>query len=178
MLATHSNETHFGLRLLVVQWVRSEMELELLPFFLVMGSFLVPFGALDPMRDLWLPWVLSSQLIFASLLFHAAVHLSALNSSIDTESARWRGVTLSLLNTRLASPTQPVNDIAVASIILLAHQSVSLPHATYLTWEAKRMQIINGDLDETKVYLDGLERMLLWRGTYFLSPQVPEILFW
>ena len=96
-----------------------------------MSYFLVPFGGLDPMRDLWLPWVLSDQLLFSSSLLRASVHLSALNSSADTESARWRGITLSVLNTRLANSTQPVNDITVASVILLAHQSVSLSHVAY-----------------------------------------------
>lgn len=97
-----------------------------------MGSFLVPFGGLDPMRDLWLPWILSDQLIFASSLLRASAHLSALNSTADTESSRWRGVTLSLLNSRLASSSQPVNDITVASVILLAHQSVSLLYTSCL----------------------------------------------
>ncbi len=92
-----------------------------------MSSSLVPFGGIDPMQDVWLPWVVSDQLLLASTLFQASVQLSVLNPSAGVESAIWRGATLSLLNKRLASSSQPVNDITIASVLLLTHQSVRSP---------------------------------------------------
>jgi hypothetical protein len=96
-----------------------------------MSYSLIPFGGMDPMRDVWLPWVLSDQLLFASMLFRASVPISLLASSPDIESMIWRGATLSLLNRRLASPTQAVNDITVASVISLTQQSVRSVYGDY-----------------------------------------------
>jgi hypothetical protein len=58
------------------------------------------------------------------MLLRGSIYLSAMNSPTEMESGRWRRDTLSLLNKRLTSPMEAVNDATVISVLLLTHESV------------------------------------------------------
>lgn len=95
-----------------------------------MGYSLIPLGPGDPMRDVWLPKTFSDQLLLQCTLYTASVHMSAiygmdLMSNIDVVTHR--AGSLALLNQRLASPLQAVNDITLTAVLRFLGQVVSSP---------------------------------------------------
>lgn len=125
-----------------------------------MGPALIPFGPIDSLCDVWLPFILSDQLLLQSTLFYTSVYLSALHPPASHEIARYKGEALSLLNRRLADPRHAVTDVTIATVLLFIHQS-----------------IVSGNEAHTRTHMDGLEKMLKIRGSRS-NPEVQEILFW
>lgn len=125
-----------------------------------MDPVLIPLGPIDSLCDIWLPFILSDQLLLQSTLFYSSAYLSALHPPASHEIARYKGEALSLLNRRLADPGHIVTDVTIATVLLFIHQS-----------------IVSGNEAHTLTHMDGLEMMLKIRDSKS-NPKVQEILFW
>lgn len=85
-----------------------------------MGESLVALGPGNPMKDVWLPVIFSDKLLLQCSIYTSSVHMSSIYGidimyNVDVMNHRMR--TLILLNERLASLTEAVNDITLTSVL-------------------------------------------------------------
>jgi hypothetical protein len=95
---------------------------------------MIPLGPFDPMKNVFLPLVISNPLLVQAALVQSATHLAALYSWDPTAvGSVYRSETVRMLNERLKSPSKAVTDDTIAAVISLATNAVS--HPPILHWK-------------------------------------------
>ncbi|KAH8816989.1 hypothetical protein F5884DRAFT_778150 [Xylogone sp. PMI_703] len=129
-----------------------------------MGESLVALGPGNPMKEVWLPVIFSDQLLLQCTMYTSSVHMSSIygiDIMYNPDVVAHRIRTLVLLNQRLANPVQAVNDITLTSVMGFLGQV-----------------IVCGNVQETTLHLDGIQKMLALAPSYVPNPNVREVLFW
>lgn len=92
-----------------------------------MRNAFVALGPGDPMIDIWLPMILSDQLLLQCTLYTSAIHMSMIFGIDVMESMDvWthKTETLSLLTKRLGDPNYAVNDVSLTAVARYVGQVV------------------------------------------------------
>lgn len=86
---------------------------------------LCPLGTFDPMDKVFVPLVISDELLFQANLFNAGFHLSALQGKKYIVEGTWhRTETIKILNKRLGDPLPAVTDATISAVVSLLAQAV------------------------------------------------------
>lgn len=98
-----------------------------------MRNAFVALGPGDPMMDIWLPVILSDQLLLQCTLYTSAIHMSTIFGIDVMESmdvVTHKTETLSLLTKRLGDPSHAVNDVSLTAVARYVGQVVCKFQAT------------------------------------------------